>query len=85
MVKIQKISEIGGKALFPGQSPVSGAKPCFRGRFFQLMIFDGEGWFRLFGKGLCWKDTTRYRLLFSERNGYAKHVMVGRWSIAWLS
>lgn len=44
----------------------------------------GIGWFRLFGRGLAWKDTRRHRLLFSERNGYVRHLMVGPWSITWL-
>lgn len=48
-------------------------------RHFQLTAEPGIGWFRLFGKGLAWKDTRRHHLLFSERNGYVKYVMVGRW------
>lgn len=55
-----------------------------RGARLQGMLFTGGGWFRIFGKGLGWKDTRRHPLLFSERNGYTRHVMVGRWSIAWL-
>jgi hypothetical protein len=29
-----------------------------------------NGWFRLFGAGLWWKDTRYHRLYFSERNGH---------------
>jgi hypothetical protein len=37
-------------------------------RVFDCSYSSGIGFFRLFGKGLSWKDTTRYRLYFSERN-----------------
>lgn len=53
--------------------------------FFQVVKFKGGGWFRMFGKGLAWKDTTQHRPLFSERNGYAKCATVGRWMLTWLS
>lgn len=49
-----------------------------------LHVEPGLGFFRLFGVGLSWKDTRVHRLLFSERNGYTRHVMVGHWSIAWV-
>ena len=42
------------------------------------------GWFRLFGRGLKWKDTSIHELLFSERNGYSRGVQVGRWYIGYL-
>ena len=45
---------------------------------------DSFGWFRLFGRGLKWKDTTKYELLFSERNGYNKAITIGRWRISYL-
>lgn len=46
--------------------------------------FDGFGWFRIFGKGLKWKDTTRYMLFFSERHGFAKALNLGKWRIGFL-
>lgn len=42
------------------------------------------GWFRLFGKGLKWKDTSTYQLWFSETNGYTKGVQIGKWRISLL-
>ena len=36
----------------------------------------GLGWFRLFGVGLHWKDTSRHRMYFSERNGYKKALKI---------
>lgn len=38
----------------------------------------GVFWFRLFSRGLYFKNTKVARLLFSERNGYVKHVRIGR-------
>jgi hypothetical protein len=51
-------------------------------RLFGINIFasykrGGIGWFRLFGKGIHWKDTTKHSLLFSERNGYRKGLNIG--------
>jgi len=45
---------------------------------------DGTGWFRIFGKGLKWKDTTKHKLLFSERNGYSKALNIRKWRIGFL-
>ena len=41
----------------------------------------GFGWFRLFGRGIKWKDTTRHSLIFSERYGYVKSFKIGKWLI----
>lgn len=50
--------------------------------FFASYSVDGLGWFRIFGIGLHWKDTTKHRLYFSERNGYSKAVNIGRYRIS---
>ena len=42
---------------------------------------DGFGWFRIFGKGLKWKDSHRHSLTFSERNNYDKWIKIGKWII----
>jgi len=42
------------------------------------------GWFRLFGRGLKWKDTTIHKLMFSERNGYSKGIDIGVWRISYV-
>lgn len=44
----------------------------------------GFGWFRLFGKGIKWKDITKNQLLFSERYGYSKGITIGKWRISLL-
>lgn len=44
-----------------------------------------QGWFRIFGYGLWWKDRSRHRLYFSERNWHCPpHVMVGNWHFRFL-
>lgn len=42
------------------------------------------GWFRLFGRGLKWKRIDKHPKLFSERYGYTKYIMIGRWLIGYL-
>lgn len=46
--------------------------------------FNRFGWFRLFGIGIKWKDISIHGLLFSERNGYAKGLKIGKWLISFL-
>lgn len=41
-------------------------------------------WFRLFGRGLKFKDTSIYGLIFSERSGHFKGVQIGKWRISYL-
>lgn len=43
------------------------------------------GWFRIFGKGLKWKDVSIHRLTFNERNGYSKGIQIGKWYIGILN
>ena len=45
----------------------------------------GMGWFRIFGIGVSWKDTTRHELIFSERYGHTRPLRVGAWRIGWLA
>lgn len=47
------------------------------------MLRPGFGWVRVFGRGVTWKDTRRYPLLFSERRGYTKVLRLGPW-VLWL-
>ena len=42
------------------------------------------GWFRIFGRGLAWKDTSIHRLMFSELWGHTKTLSIGTWSIKYL-
>ena len=53
-----------------------------KNRFFSAYVMRGAGWLRLFGRGIGWKDTRRFSLTFSERNGYRKRLMIGPWSIS---
>ena len=53
-------------------------------KFLRFTVFscyteEGFGWFRIIGKGLYWKDTTKHQLMFSQRNGYHKSVKLGKW------
>lgn len=43
-------------------------------------------WFRIFGYGLCFRNTNtaRFRLTFSERNGYKKYIKMFGWVITTL-
>lgn len=45
----------------------------------------GAGWFRLFGYGIYWRDTRRYKILFSERKGYSKVLRVGNFLVRFLT
>ena len=42
------------------------------------------GWFRIFGVGLHWKNVKTRMLLFGERNGYTKYLMLGNWMVKYL-
>lgn len=44
----------------------------------------GLGWFRICGVGLHWKDTSRYRMYFSETNGCKKALKIGSWRVSFL-
>lgn len=46
----------------------------------ELYTMSGAGYLRVLSFYFFWKDTTKYRLSFSERNGFVKHIMVGKWS-----
>jgi len=53
---------------------------------FLYIHFDIEsGFIKLFNKGFAWKNTLKYPLLFSERNGYTKGVKIGRMYFNFLS
>lgn len=51
---------------------------------FQFVTVPGSGYVRLAGRGIAWKDTRYWPLLFSERQGHRKHWRLGHWSIATL-
>jgi len=52
-------------------------------KFWSFYSVVGFGWFRLFGVGIYWKDTSnqKYGMSFSERNGYKKFLKIGSWII----
>lgn len=52
---------------------------------FQTNYGESRGWFRIFGKGLSWKDNTIYYPLFSERYGYRKSLKIKNWTIMFLN
>ena len=51
---------------------------------FEFYSEEGLWWFRVFGVGLHFKDTSTRTMYFSERNGYWKSVRLGRWFIKFL-
>lgn len=46
--------------------------------------YNGFGWFRLFGRGLKWKDVLIHDLIFSERQKITKAITIGKWRISFL-
>lgn len=56
-------------------------------RFNRWIVYyfsDGLYWFRIFGKGLHWKNIHKHGLTFSQRSGYEKSITIGKWRIAFL-
>ncbi len=53
-------------------------------QIWDFYYYNRLGWFRLFGRGLKWKDTSIHKLIFSERNGYSKGFQIGKWRIGYL-
>jgi len=56
----------------------------FKHYLFALFLQKGFGWFRIFGRGIKWKDTTKHPLLFGERYGCSKGLTIGKWRIGLL-
>lgn len=50
-----------------------------------VMVRDGIGWIRVGRYCVTWKDTDRYPLVFSERNGYTTSVQIGRYFFTWIA
>lgn len=48
------------------------------------VIWQHQGWMRLFGWGVQWKSSIVRPVLFSERKGYTKFLHVGPWRLRWL-
>lgn len=42
---------------------------------------DNFFWIRIFGYGIGIKDVNKYPLTFSQRNGYYKHIKIGKWIV----
>lgn len=53
----------------------------FSNKFFIYYSRKDSGWFRLFGRGLSWKDLRVHSLNFSERYGYVKYLKLGNYAI----
>ena len=45
---------------------------------------DGFFWFRIFGRGLCFKNVKKHGLTFSQRMGIKKTFIILNWSIQYL-
>jgi hypothetical protein len=48
--------------------------------------YEGDGffWFRIFGRGLVFKDLNKHEFTFSEREGYTKFIRIKNWMIKYL-
>lgn len=54
-------------------------------KIFSFYYKNRLGWIRFFGgAGIKWKDVRIHQLIFSERNGYVKHIEIGNWFIGYL-
>ena len=53
-------------------------------KIFSHYSSEGRGWFRIFGRGLKWKDTNRYDLSFSQRYGHERYIKIGKWLVGYL-
>jgi hypothetical protein len=54
-------------------------------RKFCYAKFPGAFWFRLFGRGLYFKNLRKRPIaLFSERHGYHIYIAMGRFYMCWL-
>lgn len=53
-------------------------------KYFMACWDKNFGWFRVFGRGIAWKNLAVHPLIFSERNGYTKHLKIGKWSFKYL-
>jgi hypothetical protein len=56
----------------------------YSNKFFSFYYRKEFGWFRLFNKGLSWKNVNIMGLKFSERNGFSKYLKIGKWIISYL-
>lgn len=46
---------------------------------------NGSGWFRIFSKGLTFKDLNKCSLTFSQRIGKRKYFLIKNHCFSWLS
>ena len=53
-------------------------------RVWLFYYHDRFGYFRLFGKGLKWKDVSVHGLTFSEREKITKALTINNWRISFL-
>jgi len=40
-----------------------------------------RGWFRIFGYGIVWKDLRRYEMMFSERMGFFRYIVINHYLV----
>ena len=56
----------------------------FGWKIWEYYYHERFGWFRLFGKGLKWKDVSIHGLVFSERQKKTKSLTINNWRISFL-
>lgn len=57
----------------------------FKYTIWVFYYYNRFGWFRLFGKGLRFKDVRVHGLIFSERIHESKALTINNWRISYLS
>ncbi len=51
---------------------------------FKIYYTSTLGWVRVLGIGLHWKNTSKHKMYFSERNGFKKGFLIGNYRISML-
>lgn len=58
----------------------------FIGKFplFTIHLEKHQGWIRILGIGLSWKNTKLYPSIFSERYGHSKYIQIANYRLKYL-
>ena len=55
------------------EKPWKDHKACYFGK--------NSGWIRIFGYGIVWKDLRRYDMMFSERMGFRRFIIINHYLV----
>ena len=56
----------------------------FKFNIFSSCLSNKQGWFRIFGYGIKWKNILIHPMLFSERNKLNKYILIKNYLFAFL-